>query len=288
MPEPKVLHCAATGSDGRVYALGGTSNDGRPVTAAVFAYDVNLDAWTTVASMSAGPRRSFACASDAHGLVYAIGGYDFGNPPAALSRVEQYDPQLNSWTLLPDMPTPRQGAAAATGADGRMFVIGGTDTSLQTLDVTEIFDPDTYAWRTASPMTTPRTNFAAVAGLDGQIYVFGGYSGNASVATAEMYDPTSDIWTPFSSMNEARHTFAGVTALDGRIFAIGGGDDGTSVEAYDPSTGIWSQVSSMLVPRSGHAAALGPGGKMIVLGGDFLGTGEVLETVRTRSSVWAP
>jgi len=271
MPEPKVLHGAATGSDGRVYAFGGTSNDGPSVTASAFAYDVSADTWTPVAPMAGGPRRYFACTSDANGLIYVMGGYDFSGPPFALDRVERYDPQLDRWTQLPSMPTRRQGPAAATGLDGRIYVMGGTNTSYRTIAVTEIFDPATSTWTTASPMNTPRTGFAAAAGLDGFIYVFGGYSGDTYLATAEAYDPSSDTWTSINSMNEYRYGVAGVTGPDGRIYAVGGYEHGLSVEAYDPGSNLWTYVASMSVGRAGHGATLGPDGRIYATGGEFLG-----------------
>jgi N-acetylneuraminic acid mutarotase len=267
MPAPKVLHGAATGSDGRIYAFGGTGDEGPPVTATVFAYDVNLDAWTPVAPLAAGPRRNFAYTSDANGLVYAIGGYNFSGPPFGLARVERYDPTLDYWTSLPDMPTARQGPAATTGLDGRIYVMGGTNTSFQTIAVTEVFDPSTGAWATAAPMNTPRTGFAAVTGFDGLIYVFGGYS-DTYVNTAEVYDPTTDTWSPIASMNQVRYSLAGVTGLDGRLYAIGGYLGGTSVEAYDPSSDTWTPVADLSMARSGHAATLGPDGRIYAIGGD--------------------
>jgi hypothetical protein len=56
LPAPKSLHGAATGNDGRVYAFGGASNDGPPVTSTVFAYDVNADTWVSVARRDRGTR----------------------------------------------------------------------------------------------------------------------------------------------------------------------------------------------------------------------------------------
>jgi N-acetylneuraminic acid mutarotase len=270
MPAPKYLHGAATGSDGRLYAFGGTDDGGPPVTATVFAYDVNLDAWTSVAPLAAGPRRNFAYTSDANGLVYAIGGYDFSGPPFGLTRVERYDPTFDYWAILPDMPTARQGPAATMGLDGRIYVMGGTDTSFQTVAVTEVFDPAAGTWTTAAPMNTPRTGFAAAMGLDGRIYVFGGYS-DTYVNTAEVYDPASDTWTPIASMNQIRYGLAGVTGPDGRIYAIGGYGGGTSVEAYDSSADTWTAVADLSIARSGHAAALGPDGRIYAIGGDGSG-----------------
>lgn len=271
MPAPKFLHGAATGSDGLIYAFGGTADDGPPVTATVFAYDFSADSWTAAPPLAAGPRRNFGYASDASGRIYSIGGYNFGSPPYPLSRVERYDPGLGYWISLPDMPTARQGPAAATGADGSIYVMGGTDMSFQTIAVTEVFDPAANAWRTAAPMGTPRTGFGAAAGSDGKIYVFGGYTGGAYVNTAEVYDPDSDTWTPIAPMNEVRYGLAGVTGPDGRVYAIAGGDGAelyTSVEVYDLDTNTWTFVASMSQGRTGHAATLGPDGRIYAIGGE--------------------
>jgi Kelch motif len=253
LPAPKMLHGAVTGSDRRIYAFGGTSDDGPPVTASMFAYDVGADVWTTVAPLAQGARRNFAYARDLNGLVYALGGYDFGSPPFPLGRAERYDPAADAWISLPEMPTPRQGATAATGSDGRIYVMGGTDASFETIATVEVFDPTTDMWTTVAPMNTPRTGFGAVAGADGRIYAFGGYSGATYVNSAEVYDAVSGLWTTIASMNEARFSLAAATGPDGRLYAIGGGTEGTSVEAYDAGADAWTYVASMSTPRYGSA-----------------------------------
>ena len=274
LPAPKMLHGTVTGSDQRIYAFGGTSNDGPPVTASVFAYDVAADVWTTVAPLAEGARRNFAYARDLSGLVYALGGYDFGSPPFPLGRAERYDPAADAWMSLPEMPTPRQGAAAATGSDGRIYVMGGTDAFFQTIAIVEAFDPGTDTWTTVAPINTPRTGFGATAGADGRIYVFGGYSSTAYVNSAEVYDPASGVWTTIASMNEIRFSLAAATGPDGRLYAIGGGMEGTSVEAYDPGADAWTHVASMSTPRYGSAATLGPDGRIYAIGGDAIGSVE--------------
>jgi len=288
LPAPKMLHGAVTGSDRRIYAFGGTSDDGPPVTASMFAYDVGVDIWTMVAPLAQGARRNFAYARDLNGLVYALGGYDFGSPPFPLGRAERYDPAADAWMSLPEMPTPRQGAAAATGSDGRIYVMGGTDARFQTIAIVEAFDPAIGTWTTVAPMNTPRSGLGATAGIDGRIYVFGGYSGTGYVNSAEVYDPVSDLWTTIPSMNEIRFSLAAATGPDGRIYAIGGGTEGTSVEAYDPDTDVWMYVAPMSTPRYGSAATLGPDGRIYAIGGDAIGSVEayapqIASTVQPRT-----
>ncbi len=271
MPEPKELLGVAVGGDGRIYAMGGTSNDGPPVNARVYAYDPSSDTWTQVASLAGGSRRNFATATDLNGLIYAIGGYDFSGPPFALNRAERYDPSRDFWDPLPDMPTRRQEPAGAAGTDGRIYVMGGTDTSFQTIAVAEVFDPVTSMWTAVAPMQTPRTGFGAAAGPDGRIYVFGGYTGDAYVNTAEVYDPQANTWTFIAPMQEIRFGVAGATGPDGRIYAIGGyngAGDLSTVEAYDPASGTWTYVASLSTAREGHGAATGLDGTIYAVGGD--------------------
>jgi len=269
LPESKSLLAGAAGGDGRIYAIGGTSDDGPPVNPRVYAYDPNLDSWTQVASLSS-PRRNMAAATDLNGLIYVFGGYDFSGPPFALAIVERYDPSMGFWQRMTDMPTLRQSTAAATGADGRIYVMGGTNTSFQTTAVTEVYDPGTDSWSTAAPMNSPRTGFGAAAGPDGHIYVFGGYTGNAYADTAEVYDPATDTWAIIASMNQIRYSVAGTIGPDGLIYAIGGYNgrgDLSSVEVYDPNSDTWTLVASMTTARSGHAAALGLDGRICAFGG---------------------
>lgn len=268
MPKPKSLHGVALGSDGRIYAIGGTSDDGPPVTAEVFAYDPPSDMWSPVAAMAGGARRNMAVTTDLNGLIYVIGGYNFGSPPFPISRAERYDPSNDSWTGLPDMRLARQQPAGATGADGRIYVMGGSDVTFHPVDVTEVFDPGTNQWTTVSHMNKARAGFGAATGSDGRIYVFGGYLDGPCTNSAEVYDPASDTWAEIAPMNESRCAVAGTAGLDGRIYAIGGynASELNSVEVYDPASDQWSYVTPMSAARSGFGAATGFDGTIYAIG----------------------
>lgn len=278
LPEPKFLLAAAAAGDGRIYAIGGTSDDGPPVNPRVFAYDPASDSWTQVASLS-GPRRNMASATAPDASICVFGGYAFSSPPFPLHLVECYDPSFGFWARRADMPTARQGPAAATGSDSRIYVMGGTTELFAPTAVTEVYDPGTGSWSTdLAPMNTPRTGFGAATGLDGRIYVFGGYTGDAYVNTAEVYDPQESTWSFIAPMQQVRYGVAGVTGPGGRIYAIGGYDglnSLASVEAYDPDTDTWTFVASMSVPRDSHAAATGADGRIYAIGGDGVGGSSV-------------
>src|SRR5258708_1091737 len=93
-----------------------------------------------------------------------------------------------SWNPITPMPTARFGLAAAGGADGRIYGLGGgisinTPTVVPTV---EAYDPETGLWNLVEPMPTARRFLAAVE-LDGKIYAVGG--GPPFRNAAERYDP---------------------------------------------------------------------------------------------------
>jgi hypothetical protein len=78
---------AATGPDGRIYAIGGQRGYSVPF---VDAYSPADDTWVAVADLL-GPRSAHAAAVGADGRIYAIGGSDGG---VDLATVESYGPRI--------------------------------------------------------------------------------------------------------------------------------------------------------------------------------------------------
>jgi hypothetical protein len=85
MPTARYLLAAATGCDGRIYAIGGYN--GSIILNTVEAYDPATNAWTTVAPMPTA-RWLLAAATGSDGRIYAIGGYN----GSILNTVEAYRP----------------------------------------------------------------------------------------------------------------------------------------------------------------------------------------------------
>src|SRR5437870_5339440 len=101
------------------------------------------------------------------------------------------------WSTIAPMPTPRGDLAAATGSDGRMYAIGGSDIaangSTLVYATAEAYAPSTNTWSTAAPMPTARYGLAAVEGTDGRIYAIGGMGADFTpTATVEAYTPSAN------------------------------------------------------------------------------------------------
>src|SRR5262249_51411216 len=84
--------------------------------------------WLPVASMHT-PRAGLAAVMGPDGHIYAIGGENFNatSQAWALATVEAYSLRTRTWTPVRAMSAPRDGLAAATGPDGRIYAIGGYD-----------------------------------------------------------------------------------------------------------------------------------------------------------------
>lgn len=222
---------AGGASNGRLYAAGGMIDGASPGTfsAALEIYDPARDAWSRGADM---PSTRNMDGTVLDGKLYVAGGNDHGQ---CTSRAEEYDPATDSWRELPPLPTPRCSVAAAAYG-GRLYVLGGTNTSGSMIYATvEIYDPRTNAWTTGPPMPTAR-GYLSAAVLDGRIYALGG-ANTTGRAAVESLDPATGEWFSHAPLPEPRLA-AAAAALEGRIYLAGGALTNstypTSFLAYDP------------------------------------------------------
>ena len=209
MPDPRQYLAAATGLDGRIYAIGGSTCGDNPscFTGDMDVYDPRTNAWSTVTPMPTG-RAMLAATTGPDGRIYALGGCGDACPD---NTVEAYDPTTNSWTTLAPLGTARQELSAATGADGRIYAIGG-QAAWGNTNTVEAYDPygATWTWVPVAPMTMARYYQAAAVGPDGRIYVVGGYTSQngSNDGTVEGYGPSIGI-SPQSGPPGAGITLSG-------------------------------------------------------------------------------
>lgn len=135
MPRP-LDHAGAAAVGGKLYVLGGRAAGIEGVSGAVLIYDPDERTWSSGADMPT-PRGGVAAAV-AEGEIFVLGGE--GNPAVetgVFDDVEAYDPETDSWRVLPPMAAPRHGMGAA-GIGNRIYVPGGA--SVQAFGVVDTFD----------------------------------------------------------------------------------------------------------------------------------------------------
>jgi N-acetylneuraminic acid mutarotase len=266
LPVARSEPATVTGPDGRIYAIGGLTNN-NTFSSEVDVYDPATNAWSAVASLPTA-RWGVSAAAGPDGRIYAMGGLDANNNYS--SEVDAYDPRTNTWTIVASLPSARWQIATATGPDGRIYAIGGEGIDGATNEV-DAYDPATNTWTRPVGLPTGRTLLAAVTGPDGRIYAIGGseYLGNR-VSEVDAYNPGSNKWTVVANLPTARYQLAAAVGADGRIYAIAGIVSYTitgEVDAYDPATNTWTVVASLPDVRNGLGAATGPDGRIYAISG---------------------
>jgi N-acetylneuraminic acid mutarotase len=219
-----------------------------------------------------------AMAADSSGNVYVIGGQDAAGP---VSTVFRFNPAGGGWTAVASLPVAADGMAAATGPDGRIWVMGGAADAggcCITLRRLFVYTPATNTWAEKAQMPTGRFSLGAAFGRDGRLYAIGGRLSVAStltVNTVEAYDPATDTWSAaapdlFSTIG------AGVSrGPDGLIYVAGGTDLNPSpaqthsaVRVYNPDTNAWAHVPALLTARDSLALTAGSDGELYAIAGE--------------------
>ncbi len=198
----------------------------------------------------------FYLSHERRGFNYMLTGLLFGLLALSLTA------QAQTWSQKPSLKKYRHGAAAATGPDGRVYLIGGYG-ELGLHQTVEIYDPLTETWTDlqAKNNPTPRAFLAAVTGRDGRIYTFGGVDKDGNPTNFfERYNPGENEWEtkddglPF--MPFAAGLVTATVLADGRICVAGYEEydpnkvgfnilDGlfNKVAVYDPNPATWHDVT---------------------------------------------
>ena len=221
--------------------------------------------------------------------VYLIGGtlFENGRGPFGISTVEVYNPEMNTWQKVADMPTPRADAGTAV-IDGNIYVFGGYNgidnrgENFKFLDTVEAYNPKTDTWVRKQDMPYPCINFG-IGVVSGKAYMIGGLADfNKKTPNSlewtdrvEAYDPRTDTWTKRTKMPTRRDYF-GVGVVSNRIYIVGGrgwpqvGNPGstflTVMEEYNPQTNRWRKKNDILDLRL-YSSTVVVGDQIYLIGG---------------------
>jgi hypothetical protein len=239
-----VHHGAAVGIDHKFYVFGGfrlpdTGKAGWYPENKAWVFDLDTQQWSALPPM---PAARGALAAVAVGKkIYVNGGANIptgmqlpdglagGGPVDLVGTMEVFDTELNKWSSLQPMPTPRNHHSIAQ-VDGKIYAIGGRVGSCfsngwsSNVWMNEAYDVAANTWATRAPMPTARSG-TGIAVLDGKIYVLGGEGwvdefGGVFRAN-EVYDPKTNTWSRAARMLTPRHGFA-VADIGRAIYAVSG------------------------------------------------------------------
>jgi len=261
------------GSDGLIYAIGGTADMYGSLYATNTAerFNESTQEWEWIAPM-AEKRLAPGAVTDSFGRIWIIGGHDVRWEP--YDTIEIYDPVSESWSIHPSrLNTGRTGHGIAITKDDVIYVFGGVFSPPEVyLSSVEKYDPSVGEWEFVCPMNEARWGVGCAVDEQGRIYAIGGgREGIGALKTVERYDPLRDQWEYVADLPEIRGSMATFVCC-GEIWAVGGGKNvpyytDTSY-IYSPATNTWREGPRMY-EAIGHArAAVGPSGTAYVIGGE--------------------
>jgi hypothetical protein len=229
--EPRTGHVAVPLPYGQIVIFGG---DGKPGISETSAEVIDAQSGTVTVAPTVGTplaarfrftgTRVAGCdsPSDASsgvvGMVLLVGG-SYSEP-----RAEIYDGPTQQFEFTGPLQVNRQDHTATLLPDGRVVVVGGTDSTGGLVAEAEIWDPCTGTFVVCGTLGTPRTGHTATALFDGRVLVAGGRGGptNAVLATTEILDPSTCMFSAGPLLQEPRAEHFAATLFDGRIFLIDG------------------------------------------------------------------
>jgi len=246
IPTPRSEPGAALGPDGNIYIIGGNPTRSRQQSSkmnVVEAYDLKNNQWTRCKPLPT-PRTALCAATvsdkSGHAFIYAIGGRNFDMPGNGLSTLEAYDPTTDSWTTRSAMPINLHAMTATAGPDGKIYVLGGTNSRTDDTNLVQVYDPETDRWAPGIPMPFGQecACSAFIPGHNGEIVVMGGWGSleKISLDLVAAYNPRTDTWRRLPKLITATAGAGAATvkSADGalHIYVIGGTPDPTCVQEY--------------------------------------------------------
>jgi N-acetylneuraminic acid mutarotase len=222
-------HVAVAAEGGRIYALGGFTEQNRNADKNAFAYEVASNRWVRVAPL---PRpRGAAAAVVLNGRIHLVGGAsDPKLERASVGWHEAYDPASDSWQTLKPLPGARDHVGSVVH-DNQIHIIGGRFNTFEyNTPLHHVYLPDRDTWEERAPMPTSRSGHGLVI-YRGRFFAMGGEAGvvdrgritQAKVfGQMESYDPKADTWQSHAPMPTPRHAVA-ATVIGDWIYVAGGG-----------------------------------------------------------------
>ncbi|MEM6731432.1 MAG: kelch repeat-containing protein, partial [Myxococcota bacterium] len=250
-----------------IYYLGGVGVD-EEVSKRAFVYSIDEDVWSSDIDLPF-PRAGHGALLFGDKIFVSGGGDDSGGANAVFAH--EYFPAVGRFSA--PLPLALRDMSVVTVND-QIYVLGGVDTSGQSIDSVYRFDTFAGTWSIESPMTTERRGGTAAV-VEDFIYVFGGTTSTGSgvvpcgFADSERYDLRTDTWSPIAPLPYSARDLSSFV-VDGFIFVVGGqcgtGNYLNTVSRYDPLTDTW--LSAAPVPIDGNpGGAVSANGFGYVLGG---------------------
>ncbi|MBX2870662.1 MAG: hypothetical protein KTR30_01140 [Saprospiraceae bacterium] len=258
-------HFQATYYQGFIWVIGSFKTNSYPNELPeehVWLYDLPTETWIQGPEIPEGRRRGGAGLVVYDDKFYLVGGNTIGHNGGYVNWFDEYDPQQNTWKVLPDAPRARDHFHAAV-YEGQLYAVagrqsggpGGTFSPL--VDIVDVYDFDKGTWSSLpQPLPTPRAA-PGIAIFRGDLLVMGGEGEVAGPAykIVESYNFSAKKWGRKPDMLYPRHGTQAILSGEGVYMAGGsplrGGGNQRNMEVYykDKPKGKELQAAELSAPN---------------------------------------
>ncbi len=199
------------------------------------------------------------------GKLYVFGGEYFTTK--SQKTISVYDPKLNHWQQIGDLPDARSHAGVAV-EDHIVYMAGGLH-GVTTVATVWKYDLQRNVWSDLPPLPQPRFGGALVL-LNQRLHFIGGgvyYEGSTYLQDKDDHwvldlSVPNALWIRAAPLPNPRNHLA-YAVMQNKIYVIGGQHNideftgnQTTVNVYDSSTDTWSAAASLLQPLSHISSSL--------------------------------
>ncbi len=260
-PDFQMHHFQAVVYNDLIYVIGaytGTCCDAETGVSHVWTYNPKTNNWSQKHEIPADRRRGSTGAVVFNNKIYIVGGIEggHGTPATAYSWFDEYDPATGQWKVLPDAPRVRD-HFHATVYNGKLYLIGGRNTSVAsvtgaTIGEVDVYDFTSNTWSTLAAsknLPTPRGAASTIL-YQGRMLVIGGETSGQTLAhnETEAFDPVSETWSTLGNLVVGRHATQAAIYNDAIYIAAGSAQKGGSPELN--SVERYEETAVQLVQRS--------------------------------------
>lgn len=160
----------------------------------------------------------------------------------------------------PDLAMPRSGHAAALLPDGRVLVVGSTNTGASA--TAELYDPASHRWQSGPALARAEAGASLTVLSSGKVLLIG--------QNRSLFDPSTNSWTTPIPMSRHRGHTATAMATGPVLIAGGGtvpGSESDLLEWYEPISDTLTYWGRLNQARADHAAVRLTSGKVLIAGG---------------------
>lgn len=212
-----------------------------------YAFDMNTELWSSIASLPVGEERQYACgfSDDTHGYIF--GGYNTGT---FFGDLWQYNPLTNTWTERTAIPADARSASACFVIGDTAYLVCGKTASNYAINEVWAYNMSNDSWEQKNnfPFGNRWRSSGASSPTKGYL-IFGKDETLSYEESLYEYNPITDSWTLLNTFPLPGRTHSSLQYFNDDLLIVAGydslGNSHNDFWKYDIANNNWVQLNSI-------------------------------------------